>query len=238
MDLLPADRRQALDRVELLRMGEPVTRVLPGAVDLVEDEQIGDVIEQQRRDHLVDAELDLEDRRRGDPQEAADQRKDQHQPDPRRRRAHVEDRDHRRPDRTPEELALDPDVPEIDAERDRGAQPHKNQRAALDQNAGKAQPVEEGEHHELIEDIGRLHSRGEQDDDRDGETDAEAEGDEGGVLDASDRLADFEVGTPEAAGAERSGRRGGGAVRHDPPSADRLRSGPRGARTRPRCGPG
>ena len=78
-EVRPAEGRQALDGLVLLGVREGAHRVLPRAVEQVEQEIERDVVEQQRRDDLVDAEAEFQERRDQDPEHAAERGRDQHQ---------------------------------------------------------------------------------------------------------------------------------------------------------------
>ena len=120
---------------------------LHGPKTQILDPDQGDVVEHQRRDDLVDAELRPQDARDQAPQRPGQRSRDHHhRDDDDRRRAGRQDRredDGARAPRPQEELALGADVPQAHPEGERAGEAGQDERRRLDQRVAEDADVAE-----------------------------------------------------------------------------------------------
>ena len=224
-----ADLGQPLERPERHCLREGGLRILPGAVEQVEQEVDGDVVEQERGDDLVDPEFHFQPRGQQQPQESRGGRGRAHDDEPHRLRADPIDRHAGRRDAAEDHLAFQAEIPESDPEGETRAEPHQGERCSLDQHGAQALHVEHGR--ELLDQSARRNAGNAEDRDRNRQPDCERAGQEGRLFQGRELLAyvEGEPAKPTAAGCRRRCRssfdRQRVKVMHDPPWRGRSPDG-------------
>ena len=137
-----AKLRQFFERPQWRRLRKRGLGILPGAVEKVEQKVHRDIVEEQRRDDLVDSEAQLQKYRDQNPDEPAGRGRETHEVNARPLRSEGVDRDAGRGDAAENHLALEAEIPEADPEGETGGETDKDKRRRLNQNRSQIVGVE------------------------------------------------------------------------------------------------